>query len=162
CRSSMVGRSRGSYERRRKLRLSPSLLFLPTRCPRTASEHSRRGAMISLRNRLTFRDSLIGSKFFWAKVEDMNEPSTILVVDDNEDNRYLLSHRLQRLGFETVLTAVDGVHAMTMLSETPVDLVLLDVMMPRMNGHEVLQQLKARPALREIRVIMISAVDDVD
>src|SRR5260370_22854295 len=93
----------------------------------------------------------------------MNEPlPAILIVDDNEDNRYLLVRRLRHLGYETVLTAGDGVEAMSMLSEQPVDLVLLDVMMPRMNGHEVLQQLKARPALREIRVIMISAVDDVD
>jgi adenylate cyclase len=93
----------------------------------------------------------------------MNEPSpTILVVDDNEDNRYLLVRRLRHLGYETVLTAEDGIEAMAILSEHPVDLMLLDVMMPRMNGHEVLQQLKARPASREIRVIMISAVDEVD
>ena len=93
----------------------------------------------------------------------MNEPSpTILIVDDNEDNRYLLARRLRHLGYETVLTAEDGVEAMARLSEQPVDLMLLDVMMPRMNGHQVLQRLKAHRALREIRVIMISAVDDVD
>ncbi len=92
----------------------------------------------------------------------MNELSpTILIVDDNEDNRYLLLRRLRHLGYETLLAAADGVEAMSMLSEQPVDLMLLDVMMPRMNGHEVLEQLKARPALHEIRVIMISAVDDV-
>jgi adenylate cyclase len=49
-----------------------------------------------------------------------------------------------------------------MVSERPVDLMLLDVMMPRMNGHQVLHQLKSHPVLREIRVIMISAVDDVE
>ncbi|WGS19470.1 MULTISPECIES: adenylate/guanylate cyclase domain-containing protein [unclassified Bradyrhizobium] len=86
----------------------------------------------------------------------------ILVVDDNEDNRYLLVRRLRRLGYETVLTAEDGVEAIAALSEHPVDLMLLDVMMPGMNGHEVLRQIKAHPALREVRVIMISAVDDVD
>ncbi len=93
----------------------------------------------------------------------MNEPlPVILVVDDNEDNRYLLARRLRRLGYETVLTAEDGVEAITMLSERPVDLMLLDVMMPRMNGHQVLEQLKANPASREIRVIMISAVDELE
>ncbi|OAE99594.1 hypothetical protein AYJ54_33095 [Bradyrhizobium centrolobii] len=93
----------------------------------------------------------------------MNEPSpTILVVDDNEDNRYLLVRRLRHLGYEAVLTAQDGVEAMAMLSEQPVDLMLLDVMMPGMTGHQVLQHVKAHPTLREIRVIMISAVDDVD
>ena len=86
----------------------------------------------------------------------------ILVADDNEDNRYLLTHRLRRLGYETVLTAEDGVEVISMLSKQPVDLILLDVMMPRMNGHEVLQQIKSNPALREIRVIMISAVDEVE
>ena len=93
----------------------------------------------------------------------MNEPlPVILVVDDNEDNRYLLARRLRRLGYETVLTAEDGVAALAMLSERSVDLMLLDVMMPRMNGHQVLQQLKANPASREIRVIMISAMDELE
>jgi class 3 adenylate cyclase len=93
----------------------------------------------------------------------MNEPPpVILVVDDNEDNRYLLTHRLRRLGYETVLTAEDGVEAIAMVSTRPVDLMLLDVIMPGMNGHQVLQQLKACPASREIRVIMISAVDEIE
>jgi CheY-like chemotaxis protein len=93
----------------------------------------------------------------------MNEPPpVILVVDDNEDNRYLLTHRLRRLGYETVLTAEDGVEAIAMVSTRPVDLMLLDVIMPGMNGHQVLQQLKACPASREIRVIMISAVDETE
>jgi adenylate cyclase len=93
----------------------------------------------------------------------MNEPPpVILVVDDNEDNRYLLTHRLRRLGYETVLTAEDGVEAIAMVSTRPVDLMLLDVIMPGMNGHQVLQRLKASPASREIRVIMISAVDEIE
>ncbi len=93
----------------------------------------------------------------------MNEPlPVILVVDDNEDNRYLLTRRLRRLGYETVLTANDGVEAIEMVSKQPVDLMLLDVLMPGMNGHQVLQQLKAYPASREIRVIMISAVDEIE
>lgn len=93
----------------------------------------------------------------------MSEPPfVILVVDDNEDNRYLLMRRLRRLGYQAVLTAGDGVEALATVSKQPVDLVLLDVLMPGMNGHQVLQQLKACPASREIRVIMISAVDEIE
>src|ERR1043166_6128573 len=93
----------------------------------------------------------------------MSEPhSVILVVDDNDDNRYLLTRRLRRLGYETVLDADDGIEALAMVSKQPVDLMLLDVLMPGMNGHQVLQQLKSCPASREIRVIMISAVDEIE
>lgn len=87
--------------------------------------------------------------------------SVILVVDDNEDNRDMLARRLRRQGHE-VLTAPGGRAALEALAGTPVDLVLLDVMMPDLDGHAVLQRLKADPALRDIPVIMISALDDLD
>jgi phosphoserine phosphatase RsbU/P len=88
--------------------------------------------------------------------------SALLVVDDNEDNRYTLTQRLKRLGYENVATAVDGRDALTRLREGPYDLVLLDVMMPEMNGYEVLQHLKGDERLRDLPVIMISALDQVD
>jgi class 3 adenylate cyclase len=86
---------------------------------------------------------------------------TILVVDDNADNRDMLARRLRRQGYE-VLTAVGGKTALEMLTATPVDLVLLDVMMPDLDGYAVLQRLKAEPTLRDIPVLMISALDDMD
>ena len=77
----------------------------------------------------------------------------VLVVDDNEMNRDLLSRRLQRQGF-TVVMAEDGKKALETIPEQPFDLVLLDVMMPQMNGYQVLEYLKADADLRHIPVIM--------
>jgi sigma-B regulation protein RsbU (phosphoserine phosphatase) len=88
--------------------------------------------------------------------------SALLVVDDNEDNRYTLTQRLKRMGYENVATAVDGRDALTRLRERPYDLVLLDVMMPEMNGYEVLEHLKGDERLRDLPVIMISALDQLD
>jgi adenylate cyclase len=85
----------------------------------------------------------------------------ILVVDDNEDNRDMLARRLRRQGHE-VLTAAGGRAALDTLAGTPVDLVLLDVMMPDLDGYAVLQRLKADSAFRDIPVLMISALDELD
>jgi CheY-like chemotaxis protein len=86
----------------------------------------------------------------------------LLVVDDNEDNRYTLVQRLRRLGHRNVTTAVDGREALARLGAGTFDLVLLDVMMPALNGYEVLEQIRADERLRHIPVIMISALDQVD
>jgi len=86
----------------------------------------------------------------------------LLVVDDNEDNRYTLIQRLRRLRYTDVTTANDGREALARLAERDFDLVLLDVMMPEMNGYEVLERLRADDRLHEVPVIMISAVDQVE
>jgi adenylate cyclase len=86
----------------------------------------------------------------------------ILVVDDNEDNRYTLKRRLKREGYEDVAVATNGREALDLIALRPFDLVLLDIMMPVMNGYEVLERLKADAALRHVPVIMISAVSDLD
>jgi class 3 adenylate cyclase len=88
--------------------------------------------------------------------------AAILVVDDVEDNRYTLIRRLKQPGYTNVASAVNGRQALEMLAQRPVDLVLLDIMMPEINGYQVLQNMKADPALRHIPVIMISAVDEID
>lgn len=88
-------------------------------------------------------------------------PARILVVDDNEMNRDMLSRRLERQGYE-VSIAENGLRALELMQENPFDLVLLDIMMPRMTGYEVLEHVKADDALRDIPIIMISAVDDLD
>ena len=85
----------------------------------------------------------------------------ILVVDDSADNRDMLARRLRRQGYE-VLTAAGGRPALAALAEAPVDLVLLDVMMPDLDGYAVLERLKADPARRDIPVLMISALDELD
>jgi two-component system, sensor histidine kinase ChiS len=85
----------------------------------------------------------------------------LLVVDDVEANRDVLSRRLERQGY-TVSIAVNGRQALEMLRATTFDLVLLDIIMPEMDGYEVLQRLKADEALRHIPVIMISALNELD
>jgi phosphoserine phosphatase RsbU/P len=88
-------------------------------------------------------------------------PSRILVVDDNESNRDLLSRRLQRQG-HTVLEAEGGARALALVEKEALDLVLLDLMMPGISGYEVLAQLKSDPRHRDIPVIMISALSELD
>lgn len=90
-------------------------------------------------------------------------PSTghLLVVDDNELNRDMLSRRLGREG-HSVEVAANGRKALEMLQTGDFDLVLLDIMMPEMNGYEVLAQMKADIALSYIPVIMITAVDQIE
>ncbi len=85
----------------------------------------------------------------------------LLVVDDHEINRDILSRHLERQG-HTVAMAEDGCRALEMVKTHFFDLVLLDIVMPQMNGYEVLEQLKRDDAWRDIPVIMISALDEID
>ena len=85
----------------------------------------------------------------------------ILVVDDTEANRDLLSRRLRRQG-HTVATADGGRSALEAVAKSQFDLVLLDLMMPDINGLEVLNRLKANPVDQHIPVMMISALDEID
>jgi adenylate cyclase len=88
-------------------------------------------------------------------------PSRILVVDDNASNRDLLARRLERQG-HTVLQAEDGSRALALVGEQALDLVLLDLMMPGMSGYEVLTRLKTDLQHRDLPVIMISALSELD
>ena len=83
----------------------------------------------------------------------------LLVVDDEEMNRDLLARRLQRRGYE-VETAADGQQALGMIEQRPFDLVLLDIMMPVMDGMQVLSTLRQRYSMRELPVIMVTATDE--
>ena len=85
----------------------------------------------------------------------------VLVVDDNADNRDLLARRLARQGHE-VHAAAGGDEALAALRAGAFDLVLLDVLMPGKSGGEVLRELRADGALRDIPVLMISALDEMD
>jgi adenylate cyclase len=89
------------------------------------------------------------------------ETGNILVVDDNAANREMLSRRLARVGHRVQVVA-NGPAALALLRQQPIDLVLLDVLMPEMSGYEVLQRLTADDALRDIPVVMISALDEMD
>ncbi|WP_455212602.1 response regulator [Kaarinaea lacus] len=90
---------------------------------------------------------------------DTESVHSLLVVDDNEMNRDMLVRRLKPLGYH-VDTACDGGQALEMLQNGTYDLVLLDIMMPVMDGFEVLQQMKLQKSLKSVPVIMITALDD--
>lgn len=83
----------------------------------------------------------------------------VLVVDDTEVNRELLVRRLRREGHATAV-AGDGREALELLAASSFDLVLLDIMMPEVNGYQVLEQMQADDGLRHVPVILISALDD--
>jgi DNA-binding response OmpR family regulator len=90
----------------------------------------------------------------------MNTPKKILVVDDDQVNREFFPLMLSKLGF-TVAEAADGVDALEKLPDFHPDLILLDNVMPRMDGFELTKRLKNDPRYREIPIIMFSALDDV-
>jgi sigma-B regulation protein RsbU (phosphoserine phosphatase) len=95
------------------------------------------------------------------KHEAVVRQGAILVVDDNETNRDLLSRQLERQGY-TVAVAVNGQQALQMVDVGQYDLILLDVIMPEMNGFQVLARLKTDERWRHIPVIMISALEEQD
>ncbi len=89
------------------------------------------------------------------------ESGLLLIVDDNEDNRSVLARRLEKQGHWAV-TASSGPEALKALAEQPFDLVLLDIMMPEMDGYEVLSRIKADTNTQRLPVIMISALDEIE
>ena len=86
----------------------------------------------------------------------------ILVVDDDEGNRYTLTQRLRREGFSDLTEVANGRQALDLVAGRPFDLILMDIMMPEVDGYEVLRQLKSDLSLRDIPVIMISAIEAID
>lgn len=92
---------------------------------------------------------------------DSKTPATILVVDDNEMNVELLSNMLERYNYR-VVTSLSGQEALKLVSSANPEIVLLDINMPQMSGYEVCRQIKANPAVADIPVIFISALDDTE
>lgn len=84
----------------------------------------------------------------------------ILVVDDNEHNLELIQAYLDELGGE-VRVARDGSEALESIAASPPDIVLLDIMMPRMSGYQVCERIKQNPATRDIPVVMVTALNEV-
>jgi CheY-like chemotaxis protein len=82
---------------------------------------------------------------------------TALIVDDNPVNRFALTALLQRGGM-TVLEAVDGAHALETVIHTPdIDIVLMDIMMPIMDGYETMTAIRNRPKCRDLPIIAVTA-----
>ena len=90
----------------------------------------------------------------------MHQPAKILIVDDEPFNVDTLEQELDDLGYATV-SAANGRQALAQVATEDPDLILLDIMMPEMDGFQVLSQLKAEPTWRDIPVIIISAMTDM-
>jgi adenylate cyclase len=88
-------------------------------------------------------------------------PATVLVADDNRMNRLLLGRSLEQQG-HTVVFAEHGREALELLRQRPFDVLLLDVLMPELDGYHVLEELKSDVHLRDIPVVMTSALDELD
>jgi len=84
----------------------------------------------------------------------------VLLVDDNEQNLELLVAYLEELGCE-LRTASDGLEALDEVAKRPPDLILLDVMMPRMSGFQACARIKRDPASKEIPIVMVTALNEV-
>ncbi len=85
----------------------------------------------------------------------------ILVVDDNAEIQMLLVALLQRAGHD-VIEAADGIHVETEIHDTNPDLIILDLMMPILDGWSTLEQLKSKPSTSKLPVIITSALDGPD
>jgi phosphoserine phosphatase RsbU/P len=95
-----------------------------------------------------------------AAAESMSQ-ECFLVADDDEHNRELLTRLLQKEGYRSV-TAANGVEALEVLKRQPIDVILLDVKMPEMDGFELLDRLKGDSGLKHIPVIMVSAFTELE
>ena len=85
---------------------------------------------------------------------------TVLIVEDNEQNLELLKIYMEDVPEAEVITAGNGVEALEQIEEYSPDLVLLDIMMPRMSGFEVCKRIKGDPKTRDITVVMVTALNE--
>jgi CheY-like chemotaxis protein len=86
-------------------------------------------------------------------------PARVLIVDDERNNRALLEAMLTPEGY-LLQTAASGEEAVAIVAQQPPDLILLDIMMPGLDGYQVTAAIKSNPAVRNIPVILITALDD--
>ena len=94
-------------------------------------------------------------------MDDANRVPQIMVVDDDQDTVAILAHHLRREGFVPI-QANSGAQCLKLVHENEVDVILLDLMMPEMDGFEVVKALRNNPETAEIPIIMITARDDLD
>ena len=94
-------------------------------------------------------------------MDEPSRPPQILVVDDDQDTIAILARHLEREGFVPI-EANSGAQCLKMVHENEVDVILLDLMMPEMDGFQVVKALRDDPVTAEIPIIMITARDDLD
>jgi two-component system alkaline phosphatase synthesis response regulator PhoP len=95
-----------------------------------------------------------------ASAESFLPQSTVLIVDDNPQNVELLQAFLESLPVK-VVTACDGVDALEKVAQHNPDLILLDIMMPRMSGFQVCKRIKSDPKTKDIQVLMVTALNEL-
>jgi len=95
------------------------------------------------------------------KSKPLDRVGKLLIADDDESNRELLRRRLERLGYEVTVCG-NGLDALERVRNEPFDLVLLDLLMPGLDGRDVLARMKSEPGIQDIPVIMISALDQIE
>ncbi len=88
-------------------------------------------------------------------------PSTVMIVDDNAQNLELLTAYMEDIPNIKTIPATNGNEAMDLIAQSPPDLILLDVMMPKMSGFEVCRRLKTTPETRDIQIIMVTALNEM-
>jgi len=93
--------------------------------------------------------------------ESVLPPSKVLVVDDNLQNLELLLAYMEGVPNVTTISATNGVEALEKVAEEKPDLILLDVMMPKLSGFEVCRRLKSDPETRDVQIIMVTALNEV-
>jgi len=87
--------------------------------------------------------------------------STVLIVDDNLQNLELLTAYMEEVENIGVVSATNGLEALEQVARAQPDLILLDIMMPKMSGFEVCRQLKSDPETRDIQIVMVTALNEV-
>ena len=92
-------------------------------------------------------------------IDQSTRSARILIVDDEPNNRVLLQVMLANDGYE-IVTASAGNEALELVEKLPPDLIVLDVMMPGMDGYQVAARIKTNPATRHIPIIMLTALSD--
>jgi CheY-like chemotaxis protein len=98
-------------------------------------------------------------------MKDLNQSikdANILIVDDTQIMRALMGKHLRSTGFNNVAEVEDGSQAIDYVEQNPVDFMLLDIMMPVMDGYETLERLKESGKLDSIAVVMVTAVDEIE
>ncbi len=91
---------------------------------------------------------------------DGDTQQTVLLVDDNAQNLELLEVYMEGVPDVRVITATNGLEAMEMVEQESPDLLLLDIMMPKMSGFEVCKRIKSNPDTRDIVVVMVTALNE--
>jgi len=96
------------------------------------------------------------------ELENYKKSFSILIADDNEDNCYTLVQRLKREGYSNITVVHDGVEALDILNKQHFDLLLLDIMMPKMDGFAVLRQLKSDNSQPSLVILVISSTTEIN